>query len=267
MSVQSILRWRDGVLDPLDYCDMTDARVIVADSWVVDDGLVLGLDLHRDRFLGSFPAAARGLDVEGFWAAVIAAIPRSGVWFPRVELHAVGDAWRLLMRLREAPERRRSAVLAAWDGPDPRRSPLIKGPDLDRLAAVRTAVQPLGADEAVLVTPDGAVIEGAYSALLWWRGDILCAPPREFARIPSVTARVVLTLATALGVDTHEEPVLPRDLDGTETWVLSALHGIRIATSWVEGPGLAERPGRLGDWRARLSALRRPLSSAASDAP
>ena len=267
MSVQSILRWREGVLDPLDYCDMTDAEVVVADSWVVEDGLVLAIDLHRDRFFGSVPPAARGLDLEGFWAAAMAAIPRTGVWFPRVELHAVADAWRLLVRLREAPERRRSAVLATWAGPDPRRSPLVKGPDLDRLASVRTAVQRLGADEAVLLTADGAVVEGAYSALLWWRGDILCAPPREFARIPSVTARVVLTLATALGVDTYEEPVLPRDLEGTETWVLSALHGIRIATSWVDGPGLAERPGRLGEWRARLSALRRPLSPAAPDAP
>lgn len=267
MSVQSILRWREGALEPLDYCDMTEAQVVAADSWVVEDGLALALDLHRDRFLGSAPPPARELDLDEFWAAAIAAIPVSGVWFPRVELHAVGDSWRLLLRLREAPERRRSAVLATWEGPDPRRSPRVKGPDLDQLAAVRTAVQPLGADEAVLVTEDGAVIEGAYSALLWWRGDILCAPPGEFARIPSVTARVVLTLATALGIDTHEEPVLPRDLDGTETWVLSALHGIRIATSWVDGPSLAERPGRLGEWRARLAALRRPVSPAPSNAP
>lgn len=247
------------MLDPLEYCDMTEAEVVVADSWVVDEGQVLALDLHRDRFLGSIPKAAHGTDPAAFWAAAVAALPRRGVWFPRVELHRIGDGWRLLLRLREAPDRRRSAVLATWTGPDPRHVPLVKGPDLDRLSAVRTAVQPLGADEAVIVAGDGAVIEGAYSALLWWRGDILCGPPAEFARIPSVTARVVLTLATALGVETYEEPVLPRDLDGTETWVLSALHGIRIATAWVDGPSLAEQPGRLATWRARLDAVRRPI--------
>ena len=69
----------------------------------------------------------------------------------------------------------------------------------------------------------------------------------------------VLTLAAALGLDTHEEAVTPAELDGTELWALSALHGIRIATSWVDGPSLAEQPGRLATWRARLDALRRPI--------
>ena len=66
-------------------------------------------------------------------------------------------------------------------------------------------------------------------------------------------------VAAALGLDTHEEAVTPAELDGTELWALSALHGIRIATSWVDGPSLAEQPGRLATWRARLDALRRPI--------
>jgi branched-subunit amino acid aminotransferase/4-amino-4-deoxychorismate lyase len=124
---------------------------------------------------------------------------------------------------------------------------------------IRTAVQPTGADEAIILTPDGYVVEGAYSALLWWRGEILCGPPREFERVDSVTSRSVLALAMALGLDTHEEAVTPAELDGTELWVLSALHGIRIATAWIDGPELAEKPGRLGAWQARLDALRRAL--------
>ena len=124
---------------------------------------------------------------------------------------------------------------------------------------IRTEVQKQGADEAVILSPDGYVVEGAYSGLLWWRGDILCGPPAELARVDSVTARTVLTLATALGLDTHEEAVTPAELDGTEVWVLSALHGIRIATAWIDGPSLAEQPGRLATWRARLDRPRRPL--------
>jgi hypothetical protein len=53
--------------------------------------------------------------------------------------------------------------------------------------------------------------------------------------------------------------VTPAELDGTELWALSALHGIRIVTSWVDGPQLAEQPGRLATWRTRLDALRKPL--------
>jgi len=251
MSVQSISRWHDGVLEPLEYCDMTETSIVVADSWRVVEGKVRALGLHRDRFLSS-----AGEDAEAFWDAAIDAIPRTGDWFPRVEQHSNG---RLVFRLRSTPETSRSAVLASWGGDDPRTEPAIKGPDLESLLRIRTSVQSEGATEAVILSPDGYVVDGAYSALLWWRGEILCGPPREFERVDSVTSRSVLTLATALGLDTHEEAVTPAELDGTELWVLSALHGIRIATGWVDGPQLAEKPGRLAAWQGRLDALRRAL--------
>jgi branched-subunit amino acid aminotransferase/4-amino-4-deoxychorismate lyase len=246
--VESIARWHEGGLEALEYCDMTESRIVAADSWLVVDGRVLALGLHRERFLSSVP------DGEEFWDAAVAAVPSEGEWFPRVELH---EPRRLAFRLRSAPERARSAVLASWTGPDPRTEPTVKGPDLSAMLRIRTAVQAQGADEAVILTEDGYVVEGAYSALLWWRGEILCGPPATFDRVDSVTARSVLTLARALGIDTHEEAVTPAELDGTELWALSALHGIRIVTKWVDGPELAEKPGRLAQWRARLDALRR----------
>ena len=121
MSVESIFRWRDGELEALDYCDITASRIVAADSWLVTDGTALALGLHRTRFL----AAAPGHD--DFWDAAVAAIPRNGDWFPRVELHSPPA---LVFRLRSAPERTRSAVLATWTGPDPRTEPRVKGPDL-----------------------------------------------------------------------------------------------------------------------------------------
>ncbi|MGV8896160.1 MAG: aminotransferase class IV [Rhodoglobus sp.] len=251
MSVASIFRWNDGELHALGgECDMTDSAIVAADSWLVSDGRALGMGLHRERFLHT------ASDAEPFWDAALAAIPSQGDWFPRVEKHSDG---RLLFRLRTAPERQRTAVLATWTGPDPRTQPTVKGPDLAAMLRIRTAVQPLGATEAVIVSNDGHVVEGAYSGLLWWRGDILCGPPADLPRINSVTTRTALTLAAALGLDTHEEAVTPLELDGTELWALSALHGIRIATGWVDGPELAEKPGRLAIWRARLDALRRAI--------
>ena len=252
MSESSIFRWDGDQLSLLDYCDMSLSVIVAADSWFVTGGRALALDLHRSRFLASAPEAA------AFWDAVIAAIPREGDWFPRVELH---EPTRMILRLRSAPERTRSVTLATWSGADPRQVPMVKGPDLERLQAVRTTVQPSGADEAVILSPDGYVVEGAYSALLWWRGDILCGPLDELARIDSVTARSVLTLARALGIDTHEEAVTPAELDGVELWALNALHGIRIVTSWIDGPALAERPGRLAQWRTRMDALRKPVGT------
>ena len=51
----------------------------------------------------------------------------------------------------------------------------------------------------------------------------------------------------------------PAELDGTELWALSALHGPRIVTGWIDGPSTAELPGRLATWRSRLEKLRKPI--------
>ena len=70
--MESIWRWRDGELEALEYCDMTDSRIVAADSWFVTNGTALALALHRDRFLSAAPGA------EEFWDAAIATIPRVG---------------------------------------------------------------------------------------------------------------------------------------------------------------------------------------------
>jgi branched-subunit amino acid aminotransferase/4-amino-4-deoxychorismate lyase len=261
----SIYRWHEGRLELLDYCDMSGTTIAVADSWLVTDGTVLALDLHRARFLGSIDPRFTDdeLDYTDFWDAVIAAIPRAGDWFPRVELQlreaSGAEAALLVFRLRSAPPRSKAVRLATHPGSDPRSEPSTKGPDTAALLRARTAAQKRGADEAVIVSPEGYIVEGAYSAILWWRGEFICAPSLELERVESVTARSVVTLATALGVDVHYESVTPSELDGLEIWTLSALQGIRIVTEWVDGPAPAELPGRLTAWRARLDRLRRPL--------
>jgi len=252
----AVYRWHEGGLRFLDYCDMTDTTVEAADSFLVSDGRTLALDLHRSRFLAAAPDGAE------FWDAAVAAIPREGDWFPRVELQSRSGAHLFVFRLRSAPARTRSVVVATHAGPDPRTRPTVKGPDLEAMLRIRTAVQPLGAEEAVILSPDGYVVEGAYSAIVWWRGSILCTPSPDLERIDSVTARSLLGLASALGVETYQEAVTPAELDGAEVWALSALHGPRIVTRWVDGPAMAALPGRLDLWRTRLAALRHPLPAA-----
>ncbi|WP_279400479.1 aminotransferase class IV [Rathayibacter sp. VKM Ac-2927] len=126
-------------------------------------------------------------------------------------------------------------------------------------ALARSRARAAGADEAVILGADGAVIDGASSAVLWWLGDALVVPPASSRRVLSVTARTVSVLAGALGVDVIEAPAEPADLDGREVWTANALHGLRLATGWVDGPALAAVPGQLDAWRKRLDALRRPL--------
>jgi branched-subunit amino acid aminotransferase/4-amino-4-deoxychorismate lyase len=261
MSESSIHRWHEGALHPLEYCDMTDTAIEAADSWLVDEGTVLALELHRQRFFAAALATSHvsAAELDAFWGAAIDAIPASGLWFPRVELQRRGDGSLLVLRRRSAPELTRSVRLASHPGPDPRRFPTVKGPDTQALLRARTEAQQRGADEAVLLSPEGFVVEGAYSALLWWRGDVLCAPSLDLDRVDSVTARSVIALATALGIDVYYDSVTPAELDGCEIWALSALHGIRIVTAWTDGPAPAEEPGRLWMWRSRLDRLRRAI--------
>lgn len=260
MSAAVISLWTKGVLEPRDDCDVQPVRLDAADSWLVADGRVLALDLHRSRFLDAVPPGLGDeLDVDAFWDAAVAAIPREGDWFPRVELRSRLERPELLFRLREAPPRARSIVLRTHRGRDPRTAPRIKGPDLERMVLLRTEAQQHGADEAVLLTPEGWLAEGSTTCLVWWRGDALCLPDPGIERIDSVTVRSVVALATALGVDILYETVRPEELDGLEVWALNALHGIRIVTRWLDGPATAELPGRLEEWRRRLDALRRPL--------
>lgn len=253
-------RWQHGRLELLDYCNPAASRLEAADSWLVSQGSVLALELHRSRFLGS--VATRGFDpapAEEVWDAAVAAIPRSGDWFPRIELVSHEGAPRFLFRLRNAPPRNRSIVLAAFHGEDPRTAPTIKGPDLSAMLRLRTEAQQRGADDAVILSANGFVIEGAHTALLWWRGEILCAPALDLERVDSITAKSILTLAAALGTEVYYESVTAAELDGVELWAVNALHGIRIVTSWIDGPSTAEQPGRLNRWRSLLDRLRQPL--------
>ncbi len=242
----------------IDWCDPHEGPLVVADSWRVRDGRVRGIERHRERFLRSV-AAVDGAprDAEAAVDAALAAIPRAGDWFPRLELRGRADGLTLGFRLRPTPPTSATAVLATA-ATDPRTEPLVKGPDLAALQRLRVAVQPLGADEAVIVDAQGHVVEGAYSALLWWRGATLVQPDAALARIPSVTASLVLDAARAEGITIGAERITPAELAGCEVWVLSALHGVRGATAWVEGPALAP-PARLDRARRWLAAAESAL--------
>ncbi|MEO6116258.1 MAG: aminotransferase class IV [Pseudolysinimonas sp.] len=278
MSVATTSRWQGGLLEARDDCDVAPAAILAADSWLVADGQVLALGLHRSRFVDAIAELAerhgRGaevdaLDVDGFWDAAISTIPRVGAWFPRVELRVQHDAAELLLRMRPSPERHRSLTLATFRGRDPRTEPWIKGPDLEAMTRLRTEAQQHGADEAVLLSAggrgEGFVTEGSTTALAWWTGEALCVPSIELPRVDSVTLRSVLALAAATGVDVLHDEVTPEALEGCEVWALNSLHGIRIVAGWVDGPATAELPGRLDLWRARLDALRKPLPAASLD--
>ncbi|MGO4593916.1 aminotransferase class IV [Leifsonia sp. 2TAF2] len=257
--VSTIADWADGALRVRDDCELVETQLLAADSFLVQHGEALALGLHRTRFAET--AREQGFasagELEAFWEAGVATLPRDGAWFPRFELVRARDALRLRFRLRTAPPLTTSVVVATAEA-DPRRTPELKGPDIDALSAVRQRAQRRGAQEAILLD-GGQVSDGTSTALLWWRGDALFAPPFSLPRVDSVAARTVRGIAAALGVPVDEEAVRPAELDGVVLWAVNALHGIRMVTAWVDGPALVHDAARTEAWRARFAMLARPL--------
>jgi branched-subunit amino acid aminotransferase/4-amino-4-deoxychorismate lyase len=236
------------------------ADVAVAESFLVDEGRVRGLDLHERRFERG--CAEAELRPERSLAAVAAALPRAGRWFPRVDVRAGGE---IEVAVRPAPAREPSVVAWVLDGPDPRRAPRRKGPDLARLGALREEAARHGAGEALLRDGDGRLLEGAYTSLLWWEGDVLCAVPDDAPILDGVTRRLLLGLAAADGVEVRYRRPSPAELAGREVWLTSALHGIRaVAASPGSGCLRAGRSRHAAAWQARLEALAEPIGPSAS---
>jgi branched-subunit amino acid aminotransferase/4-amino-4-deoxychorismate lyase len=194
-----------------------------------------------------------------FWHTAVAELPRTGDWFPRFDAIRTAAGDRLVLRIRSAPPLGASVRVASVAGPDPRTRPAVKGPDLDRLLAIRAEAAADGVDEPVILSPAGHIVDGVTSAVLWWRGDRLLAPSASLSRVDSVTAKSVRLIASATGTTTGEEFASPSDLAGCEVWVVNALHGIRVVTSWSGAPALARNPRRAALWQRRLDALVRAL--------
>lgn len=235
----------------------------VADSWLVDEGRVRGLRLHAERFTDSC-SARHGTDpraTAAFLEAACAALPRRGRWFPRVEFTA-GSGFRL--RLRTAPHPGGPVAVRVAERPDPRTAPTVKGPDLDLLTGLRNEAARTGADEVLLLSDAGAVLEGALTGILWWRGDVLCAPAAELPVLPSVTRRLLLRLAAEQGVEIRYETCRPEALDGLEVWTVNALHGIRPVVRWAGRAMTPAPPGRAPAWQDALARTARPLGPQSS---
>ncbi len=242
----TVLRWTSRELQPV--ADPPAAALLAADSWLVDEGFERAAGAHWTRF----GAACRQLGVErsqlmGFRAAVVAALPAEGRWFPGVELTAGG----LALRLRRAPPPARYARVLVGPRGDARRQPLRKGPDLQLLGGLRAQAHARGADELLLCDAAGRLLEGALSSLLWWEDDVLCTTPDETA-LPGVTRALVLRTAAARGVEIRRRAPAAAELAGCETWLTSALYGIRVISAWVDPRQAAGPPARVAEWREEL---------------
>ena len=227
--------------------------LLAADSWLVADGRARAVERHWARFTAT--CREQGVapeELAAFRAEVERALPARGRWFPRVELREDGE---LALELRPAPPREPAVVAWVADVPDPRVAPRRKGPDLERLAALRERAAAHGAGEAVLADTDGRLLEGAFTSLLWWEGETLCAVPEDAPILPGITRALLIELARQRDTPVSHVRPRPDELAGRETWLVSALHGIRAVTRWAgDGPPAVDAPRAIA-WQRLLDEL------------
>ncbi len=250
-----VFRWADGSVVAEEWCDTHAGRVRVADSWLVVDGTAVTVERHINRFVSSVRPLMPDTNLSLFAHEVTALIPTTGRWFPRIEAIDYGDGALLRFHLRDAPEPLTEVILATSTH-DPRTTPLLKGPDLERLGDLR---REFNCGEAVILT-DGIITEGAWSSIVWWRDDTLHVVSPDIARLPSVTERAIRDHAATIGAPVIESTARPDELNGCEVWTLSALHGIRVATEWMDGPALRREPGRAEYWTQQYANKRAVIS-------
>jgi branched-subunit amino acid aminotransferase/4-amino-4-deoxychorismate lyase len=228
-------------------------ELLAADSWLVVDGRVRAVERHWARFAAT--CGEHGVEpgaVAALRARVAGAVPAEGHWFPRVELRADGE---LAVEVRPAPPREPTVVAWIADVPDPRRAPRRKGPDLERLAALRERAATRGAGEAVLCDADGRLLEGAFTSLLWWEGETLWAVPDDAPILPGVTRGLLIERARERGTPVAQRRPAPQELAGRETWLVSALHGVRVVTGWAAGGLPAGDASRAATWQRLLDGV------------
>jgi branched-subunit amino acid aminotransferase/4-amino-4-deoxychorismate lyase len=255
--------FRDNSLVLITEGQQTEVQLEVADSWLVEDGRARSLNAHFERFsrwVGEVsPDCSPSLPA--FFEAVKEKIPSTGRWFPRIEFHAEAEApHHLFLRLREAPDQLGDVILWTLPDPDPRQNPSVKGPDLSLGMQMCRNAKMHGADEAVILSKDGYVLEGALSSLVWWRGDTLCSSSDELPWLPSVTRSEIFSIANQMGYETRAERVKPADLVGLEIWALSSLQGIRVVTAWMGLGGPVGKPTHFEAFSKRLRMLSTSIS-------
>ncbi|MDR1311655.1 MAG: aminotransferase class IV [Burkholderiaceae bacterium] len=231
--------------------------LLVADSFHVKDGMAWAPERHAKRFVQSCHTLC-GVSPDHastFWQAAMEHIPQVGVWFPRTELVRHGADFRLRLRLRRAPPQQTTARLWRELYHDQRKQPRHKGIDLLHLVSLRESAARYGADEGLLCTNGGNLLEGLTSRILWWEENVLCTTSPRQRVFPGITAALICEIAREKGIPVTYRLRRPAELDGCETWVVNAFHGIRSAVNWAHAPWRVPEKDSRSIWQEALDIM------------
>ena len=118
----------------------------------------------------------------------------------------------------------------------PANEPLASFKSCNKLPQIlaRAAADAEGAQEALLLNTDNAIVEGASSNLFWVQNGVLCTPPLVSGILPGVTRAVIMELADKLGLAFRESSIQKAEL-GKMEGVFVSLSTVGIAARNIAG--------------------------------
>lgn len=232
----------------------------LVDSFLVRDGRAVAPSAHRERMCESAHELwGAEVDPSAIDDAVAALYEQAahtlggapGLFFPKLTLEQRGGELRFDVNARPITESRleTTAHLIAYPGRDERTRPRLKGPDFAWQERVRAWALERGASDALLRTRSAGVSsagtsdgtshplapqihysETAFGSVALWSNGVLVTSI-DSDRLPSITERMIVTIARERGHETLAAPLTKQRLLETDAvWLLSSLHGVREAT-------------------------------------
>jgi branched-chain amino acid aminotransferase len=154
-------------------------------------GRPFALDAHLDRMAGSAGNLRLPFDRESVRADVEGLLARAGPADALLRIVLTRGGRRLVL-LEDLPARPASIRLASVTYAPPRILDGVKSLSYaGNMLATRLAKE-AGADEALLVTPHGRVLEGPTSSFFWACDGVLRTPPLDEHILDSITRRLVV---------------------------------------------------------------------------
>jgi branched-chain amino acid aminotransferase len=221
-------------------------------------GRPFALDQHLTRMIGSAAGMRLELDIGAVRADIETLLQAAGEveGAVRVLVTRGGRRIALVEEIRQLPP---TVALASITYAPTRILDGIKSLSYGGNMLATRLAQEQGADEAVLVTPHGRVLEAPTSSFFWVRDGVVRTPPLSDHILASITrARVIEAVGAVETPCTHE------DAEGADEAFLASTVREVMAVSAVEGSAL-EPGGPLTTQAARAlrDCIQRELAAAA----
>jgi branched-chain amino acid aminotransferase len=233
----------DGVL-----MDAEQARIPVTDEGLLRgdgvfevvrlyDGRPFALDEHLDRMARSAAAVRLALDLDAvrddIGAILAEAAPADGAL--RVLVTRGGRRIALVEPLKDLPD---TIALATITYAPTRVLDGVKSLSYAANMLASRLAREAGADEALLVTPHGRVLEGPTTSFVYVLGGRLCTPPLSDRILDSITRRVLFAVT-----DVEERETTREDLRAVdEAFLASSMREVHPVHA-IDGTPIDAAPG------------------------